>query len=79
MPKPTKYISSSKPAEYIRVSKDVYNSKCSTGEWTMQTPPVYWNGLAAVSMVKDKNQKDYKVIIVNYFHNLKTNKDESLN
>lgn len=57
-----------KPAEYIRIGFDVYNSKCSTGEWSMQTPPIPWNGFAAISMVKDKNGKDYKVIIVNYYN-----------
>lgn len=57
--------------KYTRVSLDLFNSKTKTGEWTMDTPPVPWNGFSAVSMCSYINSKQetvqLKVIIVNYY------------
>lgn len=56
-------------ASYLRTSMTVYNSKSKSGEWISMSIPVYWNAFNAVVTVKDKNGKEYKIILVNFFLN----------
>lgn len=59
-------------ASYYNASIEVFNAKTKSGEWTIESAPARWTAFNAVAMVKDKNGKEYKVIIVNYFLNNKT-------
>lgn len=56
-------------ATYFRSSITVFNSKTSRGIWFIEQAPLHWNGVNAWAVVKDKNGKQYKIIIVNYFIN----------
>ena len=52
---------------YLRVSYDVFVSKTKSGKWNILQAPSYWNGFAAWTTIRDKNNKEYKLIIVNYY------------
>jgi len=56
-------------ASYLRTSLEVYNNKITSKEWEARTGIMHWNAFNAWVMVRDKNGKDYKIVIVNYFLN----------
>lgn len=57
-------------ATQIRTSVEVFNQKTSTGEWTIEAPPTYWNGFNAMAIIRymvGKKITEAKVIIAKYY------------